>query len=201
MEFSQITKLIEEEFEKEIIPNLCEFIKIDNLSPSFDKEWNTNGKQEKCANFSINWVLNQKIEGIKAEIIKDSDKTPLIFIEVKEKNCLKSVLFYGHFDKQPPLDGWAPGLGATNPVLKDGKLYGRGGADYGYSLLSSIVVIKAIQKKKNGGNHPRIIIIIEGSEESGSPHLMHYVNNLKEKIAEIDLMICLDSGGLSYYTL
>ena len=36
---------------------------------------------------------------------------------------------YGHFDKQPPFDGWLPGLGPYEPVVKDGKLYGRGAAD------------------------------------------------------------------------
>lgn len=37
---------------------------------------------------------------------------------------------YGHMDKQPPLtDAWASGLGPYTPVIKDGKLYGRGGAD------------------------------------------------------------------------
>jgi len=50
---------------------------------------------------------------------------------------------YGHFDKQPHFDGWNEGLGATKPVVKNGKLYGRGGADDGYSIFAAIASIKA----------------------------------------------------------
>src|ERR1043165_3782457 len=40
-----------------------------------------------------------------------------------------TVLMYGHLDKQPAMIGWEDGLGPWTPVLRDGKLYGRGGAD------------------------------------------------------------------------
>lgn len=199
MEYEKTTSFISQEFEKEIIPNLCEFIRIDNLSPCFDKEWNTNGKQEKCANFCLEWALKQGVEGLKGEVIKDADKTPLIFIEIAARNSSKSVMLYGHFDKQPHFDNWAEGLGPITPVIRDGKLYGRGGADDGYALFSAILGVKTIQQ--NGGSHGRIVIVVEGSEESGSPHLMHYIGMLKDRIGELDLMVCLDSGALSYDTL
>lgn len=56
-----------------------------------------------------------------------------------------TVFFYGHFDKQPPFEGWLEGLGATKPVIKDEKLYGRGGADDGYSTYGTMLAIKAVQ--------------------------------------------------------
>ena len=199
MDYSLTSKIIDAEFEKDILPNLCEFIKIDNLSPAFDKEWNTNGKQEKCAKFCLDWALSQEIEGIKGEVIKEDDKTPLIFIEIEARNSSKSFMLYGHFDKQPHFEGWAEGLGPITPVIRDGKLYGRGGADDGYAIFSSILAIKLLQQ--NGGSHGRTVIVIEGCEESGSPHLMPYINKLKDRIGEIDLMVCLDSGSLSYDTL
>ena len=58
-----------------------------------------------------------------------------------------TLLFYGHFDKQPPFTGWEEGLGATIPVIKDGKLYGRGGADDGYSTYGTMIAIKAVQEQ------------------------------------------------------
>jgi acetylornithine deacetylase/succinyl-diaminopimelate desuccinylase-like protein len=143
--------------------------------------------------------MRQGVKGIKGEVIKDADKTPLIFIEIEATNSSKAVMLYGHFDKQPHFEGWAEGLGPITPVIRDGKLYGRGGADDGYSLFSSILAVKAIQQ--NGGSHGRIVLLVEGSEESGSPHLMHYIDCLKDKIGQIDLMVCLDSGALSYDTL
>lgn len=40
------------------------------------------------------------------------------------------------------MTGWNEGLSATKPVVVDDKLYGRGGADDGYSIYGSIAAIK-----------------------------------------------------------
>jgi acetylornithine deacetylase/succinyl-diaminopimelate desuccinylase-like protein len=199
MDYSLTTKQVEEKFETSVIPGLCDFIRIDNLSPFYDPEWNTNGKLEKAAVFILDWVNQQGVEGLKSEIIKDEDKTPLIFIEIDARNSNKNFIMYGHFDKQPHFTGWAEGLGPTTPVIKDGLLYGRGGADDGYSVFSAITAIKSIQEQ--GQAHGRVVIVIEGSEESGSPHLMHYIESLKQRIGVPDLLICLDSGAKDYETL
>ena len=73
----------------------------------------------------------------------------MIFIEVKGE-LEDTVLFYGHYDKQPPFMGWNEGLGPYTPVLHPSpenpeKLYGRGGADDGYSTYGTILAIKALQ--------------------------------------------------------
>jgi len=73
-------------------------------------------------------------------------KTPFIFVEIEgtEKDA-DVMLFYGHFDKQPPMDGlWDEGLSAFKPVQRDGKLYGRGGADDGYSIYAVITALKMV---------------------------------------------------------
>ncbi len=199
MNFEKTNTTVETNFETEVIPGLSEFIKIDNLSPFFDTEWNSNGKLTLAAEFCLNWALKQGINGIKGEIIKDDDKTPLIYIEIAPNKCDKTIMLYGHFDKQPHFTGWAEGLGPCLPVIRDGFLYGRGGADDGYSIFSSILAIKTIQEQ--GQNHGRIILIIEGSEESGSPHLIPYLTALKDRIGTPDLMVCLDSGAQDYETL
>ena len=59
--------------------------------------------------------------------------------------CEKNVMLYGHLDKQPHMDGWYEGLGPCEPVIKDGNLYGRGGADDGYSVFSCMLAIKNLQ--------------------------------------------------------
>ena len=54
-------------------------------------------------------------------------------------------------------------MGPTEPVLKDGeKLYGRGGADDGYSTYSAMLSIWALQKL--GVKLPRCVMITEGDE-------------------------------------
>jgi len=40
------------------------------------------------------------------------------------------------------MTGWDEGLSPTNPVIKGDKLYGRGGADDGYSTYAAILSIK-----------------------------------------------------------
>lgn len=105
-------------------------------------------------------------------------------------------MFYGHFDKQPPFVGWWEGFGPTTPVIKDGKLYGRGAADDGYSIYGSILAIKSMQEQ--GLKFPRCVIIIEGDEESGSAHLFYYLDKLKTRIGNPLLFFCLDSGTIDY---
>ena len=87
-------------------------------------------------------------------------------------------------------------MGPLLPVIRGDLLYGRGGADDGYALFSSILAVKNLQKQ--GIPHGRVVVLIEGSEESGSIHLMNYVNKLKSRIGEPNLCICLDSGCLNY---
>ena len=60
---------------------------------------------------------------------------------------------YGHLDKQPEMLGWAEGTGPWQPVVKDGKLYGRGGADDGYAMFASIAALLAL--KEQGIAHAR----------------------------------------------
>lgn len=62
--------------------------------------------------------------------------------------------------------GWMQGLGPVTPVVKDGKLYGRGGADDGYSTFATILTVKTLQHFNLP--HPRYVVVIEGCEESGS---------------------------------
>ena len=53
-------------------------------------------------------------------------------------------MFYGHLDKQPHLDGWDEGTGPTTPVIKNGRLYGRGAADDGYAVFAALFAMKAV---------------------------------------------------------
>ena len=107
-----------------------------------------------------------------------------------------TVLMYGHLDKQPEFTGWRSDLGPWTPKYEDGKLYGRGGADDGYAVYASIAAVQALKAQKVP--HPRIVGLIETSEESGSYDLLPYVNALRERLGEVALVVCLDSGAGNY---
>ncbi len=43
------------------------------------------------------------------------------------------------------MEGWSEGLGPTTPVMKNGRIYGRGAADDGYSFITALMSIKALE--------------------------------------------------------
>lgn len=148
----------------------------------------------KTAKFVQEWMVKQGVAGLKTEIVKDDDKSPLLFAELPGED--PPVLFYSHFDKQPEMDGWFDWAHPRKPVLKDGKLYGRGGADDGYAAFVCVCMLKYLQGK--GVKMPRVVIICEGDEESGSTHLMPYVQKLSDRIGTPRVCFCMDSGTLDY---
>jgi len=144
-------------------------------------------------------VKQQKVSGLEIETIQLEGRTPLIFMTVPatHKDFHETILMYGHLDKQPHLtESWKEGLGPCKPVIIDGKLYGRGGADDGYSTFAAVNSIIALREQ--GVPHGRIVIMIEACEESGSPDLPAYVNHLESRIGVPSLIICLDSGCGNY---
>ncbi|KAL4468361.1 hypothetical protein ABPG72_012255 [Tetrahymena utriculariae] len=188
---------VEQHWTKSILSTLEDFIRIPNQSRAFDPEWNSNGLQEQAANLLLEWAKAQNLKGAKYEIIKDEDKSPIILIEVEGTTTdAKTVLFYGHFDKQPAFTGWNEGLAFNKPVVIDDKLYGRGSVDDGYSIFGAVSSIKICQEQNIP--LPRCVILIEGDEESGSLHLIQYLEEINVRIGEPSLVFCLDSGTLNY---
>jgi acetylornithine deacetylase/succinyl-diaminopimelate desuccinylase-like protein len=124
-------------------------------------------------------------------------RTPVILMEIPAFGSGSpddTVLLYGHLDKQPEMTGWRDDLGPWKPVLEGDRLYGRGGADDGYAAFASLLAIEAAQA--NGMSHTRCVVLIEASEESGSPDLPAYLDNLSVRIGTPSLVLCLDSGCL-----
>jgi acetylornithine deacetylase/succinyl-diaminopimelate desuccinylase-like protein len=105
------------------------------------------------------------------------------------------VLFYGHCDKQPEMVGWAADAGPWTPVRRGDRLFGRGAGDDGYAAFAALTAIEALQAQ--GVPHARCVVLIEASEESGSPDLPAYVEKLADRIRPA-LVVCLDSGCGDY---
>lgn len=179
-------------WDESAVPSLVEYIRIPNQSPHFDRDWEAHGFMQQAVAHIADWCRNQNLAGFSLEIIQEPGRTPLILMEIAGQTT-DTVLMYGHLDKQPPMEGWAPDLGPWEPVLRGDKLYGRGGADDGYAAYASVLAIKALQEQ--GLAHPRVVILIEASEESGSTDLPFYVAGLKSRLGTPRLVICLDSGA------
>ena len=134
-------------WDEDIVPTLTDYIRIPNKSPMFDPDWFAHGHMAKVVELFVNWAKTHlaKVPGVKIEVVEPEGRTPLIFIEIPG-TAPGTVLLYGHLDKQPEMKGWSEGMGPWTPVLKDGKLYGRGGADDGYALFAAISAILALHE-------------------------------------------------------
>jgi acetylornithine deacetylase/succinyl-diaminopimelate desuccinylase-like protein len=187
-----------EQWDRDIVRQLTDYIAIPAKSPGFDKDWVQHGFIETVIRNAASWVEAQKVEGLKLEIVRLPGRTPVLFFDVPATRAAstQTVLMYGHLDKQPEFTGWRSDLGPWTPKYEDGKLYGRGGADDGYAVYASISAIQALKAQKVA--HPRIVGIVETCEESGSYDLLPYVDALRPRLGDVGLVICLDSGAGNY---
>ena len=195
MDIPATRQFVERAWTDRIIPALTDYLRIPNQSPAYDPDWNRNGHMDRAVELVVDWVRAQDVPGLSLDVVRLDGRTPLVFIEVPGQTQ-ETVLLYGHLDKQPPMHGWNEGLGPWTPVISDGKLYGRGGADDGYAGFASLTAIQALQDQ--GLPHARCVIIIEADEESGSDDLPYYITALKDRIGSPSLVICLDSGCGNY---
>lgn len=184
----------------EVVPALVDYIRIPNKSPSFAPDWQQLGHMDKAVDLLVGWAA-PKVEALGGTLSVERlpARTPLILIEVPGARSGDTVLLYGHLDKQPEMTGWAEGKGPWTPVIEGDKLYGRGGADDGYALFGALSALLALKAQNIA--HARAVIVIEASEESGSPDLPHYMEALGDRIGEPSLVVCLDSGCGDYERL
>ncbi|MFO0615651.1 MAG: M20/M25/M40 family metallo-hydrolase [Polyangiaceae bacterium] len=201
MDSQKLLAFVDSVWEKSILPELSKYIRIPAKSPYFDPAWKKNGHLAAAVSLIQAWCKTQDIPGLTTEIIELEGRTPLLFMEIPRSPDFDgpandTVVLYGHFDKQPEMTGWAEGLGPWEPVRRDDRLYGRGGGDDGYAAFASLLAIRAL--RAHGGKHARIVILIEGCEESGSYDLPYYVDHLRSRMGEPSLVVCLDSGAGNY---
>lgn len=193
-----ILPFVEETWHRSIVPALEEYIRIPNESPAFDPQWREHGHMERAAEHVANWMQAYGPPTMQLEIVRLPGRTPLVFAEIPGTGT-ETVLLYGHIDKQPPMTGWFDGLGPWTPVVKEGRLYGRGGADDGYAAFAAVTAVRALEEC--GLPHARCVVIIEACEESGSFDLPAYIEHLSPRIGTPSLVVCLDSGCGNYEQL
>src|ERR1700733_3308020 len=182
--------MIDDLWEQRVLPTLSDYTRIPCLSPAFDPDWAERGAMVEAAELLRAWAQDQD-EGLTTEIVQLPGRTPVLLVE--NGGSGDPVLIYGPMDKQPPLGGGRPGPPPCEPLREGGLLYGRGTADDGYALFAAVTGLLAAE-----GGRGRVTILIEASEESGSPDPSAYGGHLPARIGTPSLVICLDSGCLSY---
>jgi acetylornithine deacetylase/succinyl-diaminopimelate desuccinylase-like protein len=197
MDNSKARDFVNRRWDESIVPQLVEYVRIPNKSPMFDPDWEAHGHMEAAVQLMRRWAEQEarSLPGARVEVLRLPGRTPVLMVDVPGDvdDC---VLMYGHLDKQPEFSGWSDGLEPWTPVLRDGKLYGRGGADDGYALFASLTAIRALREQ--GVPHARCVVLIEASEESGSPDLSHHIDALGERLGRPTLVVCLDAECGNY---
>ena len=103
-----------------------------------------------------------------------------------------TILIYGHFDVQPadPFDLWD--TPPFEPVLKDGRIYGRGASDDKGGMFTGIIGFEALLKT-DGTLPVNVKFCYEGQEEIGSPQVLELLTTHADKFS---CDIVLSSDGL-----
>ncbi len=134
-----------------------------------------------------------KKRGFETQIIP-TDGAPVVTAFRKGQSAC-TVLFYNHYDVQPPepLELWeSPPF---QPTLRDGKLFARGVSDDKGHLVSRLFAIDALLAEQ--GELPcNVRLVIEGEEEIGSPNLKPF---MEKHASELSADACIwEFGGVDH---
>jgi acetylornithine deacetylase/succinyl-diaminopimelate desuccinylase-like protein len=197
------TAHVDDIWDRDVVPALHDYIRIPNVSVAYDAGWRDAGHMSRATELLREWCqrhVDEALVGAAVQVHEIEGRTPLLLVDVPPSGDAATsggaddrdtVLLYGHLDKQPPFTGWRDGLGPWEPVRDGDLLYGRGAADDGYSTFSAITALEAVRAA--GGAHRRCVVLIEASEESGSPDLPAHLEALGDLLGEPSLVIALDS--------
>lgn len=107
--------------------------------------------------------------GAKSEILRAEGANPAVSAEIRG-DSEKTLLFYNHYDVQPPepLDEWK--FEPFSAEMENGILYARGAADNKGDFIARVSAVRALQQ--TFGKLPaNVKFFVEGGEEIGSPGL------------------------------
>lgn len=119
--------------------------------------------------------------GLDARLLPTAGQ-PMVYGERCRAPGRPTVLIYGHYDVQPPdpLAAWASPPFA--PTIRDGRIYARGAGDNKGQFFAQVAGIRAW--RETVGELPvNVKVLIEGEEETGSPHLDAFVAAHRELLA------------------
>jgi acetylornithine deacetylase/succinyl-diaminopimelate desuccinylase-like protein len=202
MDQSTVHDAVTQAWDTSALPSLSGLVAIPALSPGFDAAWAETGHLRAAAEHVRDWIASRDLPGARLEILELPGRSPLLVVDVPATEGAATqgtVVLYGHLDKQPPAGGWSDGLDAWTPVIRGGRLYGRGAVDDGYAGYAATLALEAVHAA--GGEHARAVLLLETGEESGSPDLPAYMEHLAASLGEVSLVLCLDAGGGDYERL
>lgn len=152
------------------------------------------GERQRCAEHLAAAIV--KAGADRSEVIP-TDGAPIVYAEKIVSPKAKTVMVYGHYDVMPPepLGEWT--TEPFEPVVKDGRIWGRGADD---DKGQSFMHIKAFEAMCATGTLPcNVKFLLEGEEESGSTQISKFCASHK-KMLKADVILVSDTSMLSWDT-
>jgi acetylornithine deacetylase/succinyl-diaminopimelate desuccinylase-like protein len=194
-----------QQHQSEFVEGLKAFLRIPSISALSENKPDI----RRAAEFALNEL---RTAGLTGELI-EGDGNPLVYAEWLGAPGKPTVLFYGHYDVQPPdpLDEWkSPPF---EPEIRGNDIFARGSCDDKGQVYIQIKAVEGLMK--SSGKLPvNVKFLLEGEEETGGEHIERYVTTkpprLKADAAVVcdtemfapDLpTICVGLRGLVYYEL
>ena len=170
------------------IDELLDFVRIPSISALPEHAADVQGAAE--------WVANRmKSAGIEGARVLPTDGHPVVYGEWLHAPDQPTILIYGHFDVQPvdPIHLWTHP--PFEPVIRDGRVFGRGASDDKGNMLIPILAVEALLNGE-GVVPVNLKFCFEGQEEIGSPQIPGFISAHKELLA-CDLAVSADGGQWS----
>ena len=170
--------------EKKRMDDLFRFLKFPSVSAS--------SKHKKDMIDCARWLADHlKSIGFKARTFPTGGH-PLVYAEYLVDKKLPTVLYYGHYDVQPPepLELWH--TEPFRPEIRKGAIYARGAADDKGQIFAHIKGLEAILKAEK--TLPvNVKMLVEGEEEVHSAHLPAWIKKNKKRLAA-DIVVISDTA-------
>ena len=170
--------------QEEIINLLSEMVKIQSISSDKAHRDDVDASSQFVENLFAGL-------GLDTQVIKVAGGMPAVVAHTETDPSKKTVLLYAHHDVQPVGDINLWNTEPFEPVIKEGRLYGRGSGDN----KSGVVVHYNVVKKLLEDLPVNIKIFIEGEEEIGSPTMASFIEQNRESL-EADVIVIADSGNV-----
>jgi acetylornithine deacetylase/succinyl-diaminopimelate desuccinylase-like protein len=149
-----------------------------------------------CAMWLKRWLekIGADVELLLPEGSGLAPTPPVLYAERPGDEGAPTLLFYGHYDVQPPdpLEEWT--TPPFEPMEKDGRIYCRGAQDDKGQFFSFLCGMRNFLTS-NMGTVPTIKIVLEGQEESGSTALAALAPTIKDRLRADVLLVCDTSAA------
>ena len=183
-------KVYIKENKERFISELFDLLRIPSISAQSERK----PDMQRCAEFLAAALV--KAGADRADVLS-TEGNPVVYAEKTVDPGAKTVLVYGHYDVMPvdPRDEWR--TEPFEPVIRDGRIWGRGADDDKGQLWMHA---KAFEAMCATDSLPcNVKFMLEGEEEIGSPSLYGFCEQNKE-LLKADIILVSDTSMISMQT-